>query len=74
MHSIQVIDLNILFSIRFADKSEYKNFWNTIDIPLAYSNTNKDGERIYEHKNLFFKIKKLKNWRFTFMFMALSKM
>jgi len=47
----------IKFSVEFADKSEYKKFWNTIDIPLVYSNTNKDGKRIYEYKNLFFKIK-----------------
>ena len=42
----------IKFELQFPDKSEYDNFWNTINIPLEYSHTNKYGGRIYKYNNI----------------------
>ena len=47
----------IKFELQFADKSEYDKFWDTINIRLDYSHTNKDGERIYNYRNIEFEVK-----------------
>ena len=47
----------IKFELQFSDKSEYDKFWDTINIPLDYSHTNKYGERTYNYRNIEFNIK-----------------
>ena len=44
------------FEIQFSDQSDFEKFWNTINIPIEYYDTDKKGTRTYKYKKIEFKI------------------